>query len=172
MVASFIGALMMLLCGMLPATTDVNEKDIKTVLAIGAYRAQCIMLHHCVKLILAALPGNRKELLKNNSVLLTGTTTSQQSFTTRHTVLLTLAALHRWTDFIVKPPRMVNALTRNLQILFLIKPSTQQVKDASDQAWKLYNIFKTTVFSESESYIVTRLAQEVLGDGCTDGDAK
>ena len=31
MVASFIGALMMLLCGMLPATTGVNENDINTV---------------------------------------------------------------------------------------------------------------------------------------------
>ena len=117
MVASFIGALMMLLCGMLPATTDVNEKDIKTVLATSAYRAQCIMLHHCVKLILAALPGNRKELLKNNSVLVTGTTTSQQSSTTRHTVLLTPTALHRWTDFIVKAPKMVNALSRNQHYL-------------------------------------------------------
>ena len=63
MMTAFIGALMMLLCGMLPATTEVNEKDINTLLATGAYRAQCLMLCHCAKLLLERLPDHRRELL-------------------------------------------------------------------------------------------------------------
>ena len=171
MVTSFIGALMMIRCGTLPAPSEGNERNIKTVLATGAYRAQCIMLHHCANLLLKNLPPHRQDLLMDNSVLLTGTTTPHQSSTTRHTVLLTPTALHRWTDSSVKPPKMVNAVSRQENTLCLIQPCTRHRKDATHNARKLYNILYTTVFRESIPYTLTTLATEILDCGYSDAYA-
>ena len=168
MMTSFIGALLMIRCGTLPAPSEGNERRIKTVLATGAYRAQCFMLHHCANLLLKYLPPNRQELLKNNSVLLTGTTTSQQSSATRHTVLLTPTVLHRWTDFIFKAPKMVNALSRNQHHLCLIKPCTRRTREPPHKARKLFEIFADTAFRDCELYTLKKLTKEILGDGCTD----
>ena len=83
---------------------------------------------------LLPLPGHRRKLLMERSVLQTGTATSQQSFTTRHTILLTPGALHRWRNFDCKAQKIVNAVSRHLGTLCLIQPSTVSMKPVSSEA--------------------------------------
>ena len=150
MVSTFIGAPMMIHCGMLPAKSQENEGNLNVVLATGPYRAQSIMLAHCVKLLLEKLPDHRRDLLMKTSVLQTGTTTSQQSRTTKHTVLLTLAVLHKWTPFGCKAQKIVNALSRHISQLFLIQPfQVQTMHKVPKEVERLHALFHEFAFSNS-----------------------
>ena len=112
----------MILCGVTLACTQDSEGTVNIVLAIGPYRAQCFMLSHCARLLLEKLPDDRRELLLSMSQLQTGTTTSQRSSTTRHTIFMMPGLLHKWTGFGCKAEKIVNALSRHIGKLGLVRP--------------------------------------------------
>ena len=122
MVSVFIGSMVMLRSGALAPDMQESENAVDVVLASGSYRAECIMVCHCARMLLQRLPEDRRKLIMARSVLQTGTTTSQQSSTTRHTFVLWPASLQKLTTYGCRPQKIVNVLSRHIGVLSLVRP--------------------------------------------------
>ena len=147
MVGTFIASLMMLRCGALPIDMVEPESAVNVTLASGSYRAQCTMLCHCAQQLLQALPDERRQLIKERSVLETGTTTSQQSSTTRNTIVLWPVLLQKHAAFGCRPQKMVNVFSRHIAVLGLIEPWDRgRSGNVPSDVRKFYNLLKTHAF--------------------------
>ena len=167
-VGTFIGPLMMLRSGALEPDMQGPENAVKTVLASGSYGAQCIMVCHCARMLLQRLQEDRRQLIMERSVLQTGTTTSQQSSTTRHTVVLWPALLQKLTAFGCRPHKMVNALSRYIGVLSLIRPCDHFGTVPVDVR-RFYELLDTYAFRPpAQTTNLTSLASEVIGASSVD----
>jgi hypothetical protein len=149
MVGTFIASMMMLRCGALAQNMDGPEKDVNVVLASGSYRAQCTMVCHCARMLLQRLPVHKRQVIMERSVLQTGTTTSQQSSTTRDTIVLWPVLLQKHTTFGCKAPKMVNVFSRHIGVLCLIKP-WDQVGQVPPEVRKFHDLLNTHAFKVPE----------------------
>ena len=104
------------------------------------------------------------------SVLETGTTTSQQSPTTRHTVVLWPALLQKHATFGCRPQKMVNVFSRHIAVLGLIEPWDRGCSGAvPSEVRRFYNLGKTHAFRPpAETTNLSRLACEALGTSSQD----
>ena len=97
------------------------------------------------------------------SVLQTGTTTSQQSSTTRDTVVLWPTLLQMHTTFGCKAPKMVNVFSRHNGVLCLIKP-WDRLGPVSPEVRKSYDLLNTHAFGPPEQTTnLSSLVSDVLG---------
>ena len=97
------------------------------------------------------------------SVLQTGTTTSQQSSTTRDTVVLWPALLQMHTTFGCKAPKMVNVFSRHTGVLCLIKP-WDRPGPVSPEVRKFYDLLNTHAFKVPEHTTdLSSLVSDILG---------
>ena len=163
MVGTFIASLMMLRCGALSPHMQGQERDVNVVLASGSYRAQCIMVCHCARLLLQRLPEERRQFIMERSMLQTGTTTSQQSSTTRDTVVLWPALLQKHTTFGCRPQKMVNVFSRHIGVLCLIRPWDHSGK-VPHEVQRFYNLLSTHAFRPPAQTInLNSLVSDAIG---------
>ena len=162
MVGTFIAALMMLRCGALAPDMQGSESEVNVVLASGSYRAQCIIVCHCAHLLLQSLSEERKQVIMKRSNLKTGTTTSQQSSTTRDTVVLWPVLLNKHSKFSIKPQKLVNVLSRHTGVLCLIRP--YQSGTVSPEVQRFYDLLSNHAFRlPAQGLNMNELVCDVLG---------
>ena len=162
-VGTFVCALMSPRCACIGPTRRGAEKDANVVLTIGSYRAQSVMVCHCLRLLLNLLPGERRSLILFTCVLQTGTATSQQSCATRHTVVAWPVLLQRMTIFARKLGKMVNAFSRHLGKLCLIHPWSNG-DDVRPDVRRLYDLLSTYAFADlAHRTDLVGLASDIYG---------
>ena len=104
------------------------------------------------------------------SVLETGTTTSQQSSTTRNTVVLWPALLQKHATFGCRPHRMVNVFSLHIGVLCLIQRwDRDRSGTVPSEVRRFYNLLKPHAFRPpAETMDLSRLACEALGTSSKD----